>query len=167
VPAPKGSAPLQGQLLLDQSITLQSRCHRDPRYIRNVPVHESVVVRMSERAEHGIDICAFKGDIDLHYNQALRAILRGKHNARCPALVLDLSGVEFIDSRGLAAIFEYVRDAAEHGGIIALAALSESIRPIIETVQFQRVAPVYETVEDAVTALRGKTPQVESRSSQT
>lgn len=119
--------------------------------------NELLFVRLAERVEQGVDVCAFEGDIDLQFNQPLRDVLRSKLNARCPALVLDFSGVTFIDSRGLATLFEYVRDAGEYGGVMCLAAVNDAVRPIFETVQFERVAPIYITVEEAAAALRAKT----------
>ena len=66
-------------------------------------------MRLKEATEGGIDIFVLEGEIDLHYAPVLRSLLQGKVAARNAALVLDLSGVSFIDSSGLAAMIEYFR----------------------------------------------------------
>jgi len=61
-------------------------------------------VRLKESHENGVVIFALSGAIDLHYAPTLRALFQSKLNKRCPALVVDLSAVDFIDSTGLAAL---------------------------------------------------------------
>ena len=97
---------------------------------------------------------ALEGDIDLHFAPVLRDMLQGKVKSRCPALILDFCGVDFIDSRGIAAILEYYRDSAENGGKVCLAALSPEVRPIIETVRLETVIPVFPTVSKAAIAMK-------------
>jgi anti-anti-sigma regulatory factor len=67
--------------------------------------------------------------------------------------LLDLSGVEFIDSRGLAAILEYLRDAADGGARFCIGGVSESLRTIFEVVGLGKVMPVYRDAANAKQAL--------------
>ena len=82
-------------------------------------------MRLKESVEEGIAILGMEGEIDLHYAPVLRTLLQGKVKERCPALVLDLARVTFIDSAGLAAIVEYFRDASRYEGVLCLAGLNE------------------------------------------
>jgi anti-sigma B factor antagonist len=111
-------------------------------------------VRLKELVEDGIDVFALGGDIDFHFGPVLRDMLQAKLKSRCPALVLDLHQVDFIDSRGIAAIIEYYRDSAEYSGLVGLAALSPEVKPIIETVRLETIMPVFATVTEAVTAMK-------------
>ena len=113
-------------------------------------------MRLKELAQDGVHIFALEGEIDFHFSPALRAMLQAKLNGRCPALILDFSAVEFIDSRGIATILEYVRDCAEYGGIICLAALNPIIKPVIDVVRLDKVMPIFGTVTEAVRALKGQ-----------
>lgn len=108
-------------------------------------------------AQDGVHIFALEGEIDFHFSPALRAMLQAKLNGHCPSLVLDFSAVEFIDSRGIATILEYVRDCAEYGGTVCLAALNPLIKPVIEVVRLDKVMPIFGTVSEAVRALKGQT----------
>jgi stage II sporulation protein AA (anti-sigma F factor antagonist) len=111
-------------------------------------------VRLKELVQDGVDVFALQGEIDLHYSPVLRSILQTKIQSRCPALVLDFSGVSFIDSCGLSALLEYIRDASEYGGVLCLAAPSAAVAPILEVVRLDTVAPILPTLHEAIAAVK-------------
>src|SRR5437764_15185724 len=116
-------------------------------------------MRLKERHEDGVIICARSGAIDLHYAPTLRSLLQPKLNERCPALIVDLSAVDFIDSTGLATLIEYHRDAGAHGGIFSLAGINANLKAIFDVVQFDKVLAIFPTVSEAKAAIkRGKIP---------
>ena len=112
-------------------------------------------MRLKESVEEGIPILAMEGEIDLHYAPVLRTLLQGKVKERCPALVLDLARVTFIDSAGLAAILECFRDASSYEGVLCLTGLNEDLRTVFEIVQLDQVIPVFSTNREAIAALEG------------
>jgi anti-sigma B factor antagonist len=109
-----------------------------------------------ERVEHGVYVIALEGEIDFHFAPVLRTLLQGKVAQGCPPVILDFSRLRFIDSRGIATILEYLRDCGEHGGRVGLAALSAEIKPIIDTVRLETVMPIFATVAEGVTAMKGQ-----------
>ncbi len=111
-------------------------------------------MRLNELVEDGIDIFALEGEIDFHYAPVLRTLLRSKIRSKCPALILDLSDVHWIDSTGLATIIEHLRDAAKYGGILCLAGLKDSIRSIFEVVRLDTLTPIFPSREEAKTAIK-------------
>src|SRR4051794_39239663 len=111
--------------------------------------------------ENGIDVLRLAGEIDVHFAPALRALLQGKAERKCPTLLLDMSGVDFIDSLGLAAILEYLRDASASGTRFCIGGLSPSLRTILEVVGLGKVMPVYTDVAKAKQAvISNDLPQV-------
>jgi len=116
-------------------------------------------MRLKERHEEGVTIFALSGAIDLHYVPTLRSLFQSKLNERCPALIVDLSAVDFIDSTGLATLIEYHRDAGTHGGIFTLAGINPNLKAIFDVVQFDRVMAIFPTVVEAGAAIkRGQVP---------
>src|SRR5256885_12991624 len=103
-------------------------------------------MQWSEAQDGQAAILRLSGEIDLQYAPALRKILREKIAAHCPALIIDLSGVEYIDSSGLATFVEYFRDARAFGGTLALAALSNRVNTIFELVRLNELLPVFKTI---------------------
>jgi anti-sigma B factor antagonist len=118
-------------------------------------------VRLKELIEGDVHVFALEGEIDFHFAPALRSMLQVKAREHCPALVLDFTGVDFIDSRGIAVVLEYLRDCATYGGGVCLAALNAAVKPIIDVVRLETVMPIFSTVTEAVAKMKPRvdTPQ--------
>ena len=116
---------------------------------------------LREYSEAGVDVLCLGGEIDMHFAPTLRALLQVKAREKCPALLLDLTRVEFIDSVGVAAILEYLRDATDQGARFCIGGLSEPLRLIFEVVGLAMVMPVYRDAARAKQAIAsGQLPQV-------
>src|SRR5436853_202256 len=111
-------------------------------------------MRLEESHEDGVTIFALSGAIDLHYVPTWRALYQSRLHERCPALIVDLSAVDFIDSTGLATLIEYHRDAGAHGGLFCLAAISPHLKAIFDVVQFEKVLAIFPTVAEAKAAIK-------------
>ncbi len=111
-------------------------------------------MRLKEKHEEGVTIFALSGAIDLHYVPTLRSLFHAKLNERCPALIVDLSTVDFIDSTGLATLIEYHRDAGAHGGIFSLAGINSNLKAIFDVVQFEKVLAIFPSVVEAKAAIK-------------
>ncbi len=110
-------------------------------------------MRLKESTDRNVAIFTLEGEIDLHYAPALRALFQAKAKARAPALVVDLSGVPYIDSTGLAAIIEYFRDACAFSGVFCLAGLNDQLKSIFKIVRLDKAIPMFETAKAAVDAI--------------
>ena len=114
-------------------------------------------MRLKEIVDDGVDVFLLEGEIDLHYAPVLRTLLQSKVNANCRALVMDLSGVTFIDSSGLAAIIEYFRDSGDCDGVLCLAGLNDTLHTVFEIVRLDKVIPIFATRAEAIAALKAGT----------
>lgn len=97
----------------------------------------------------------------MHFAPVLRQLLLGKRNAQCPALLLDMTAVEFIDSTGLAVILEHVRDTTQSDGGFCIGGVSANLQTIFEIVRLDRAIPIFADVAAAKRALNsGIVPRV-------
>jgi anti-sigma B factor antagonist len=110
-------------------------------------------MRLKEANHNGIDVFALEGDIDLHFAPCFRSVLQAKINAHCPALIVDLTQVTFIDSTGLSVIIEYFRDAAQHRGVLCLCGLNDELKNIFRIVGLDRTISMFATVNEATSAI--------------
>jgi anti-sigma B factor antagonist len=110
-------------------------------------------MRLHEYTEGSVDVLELEGEIDMHFAPVLRRLLQGKRDASCPALLLDMSAVEFIDSTGLAVILEYVRDTSAYDGRFCIGGVSANLRTIFEIVRLDRAIPIYRDAATAKNAL--------------
>jgi anti-sigma B factor antagonist len=111
-------------------------------------------MRLKESIENGIAVLTLEGEIDLHYAPVLRTLLQGKITERCPALIVDLARVSFIDSAGLAALIEYFRDSADYGGLLCLAGVNENLHAVLQIVRLDQVLPIFASTPEAVAAVK-------------
>ena len=107
-----------------------------------------------ELTEDGLHIIALSGEIDLAHSPELRAILDAHAKAKRPALLLDFTTVDYIDSSGLATLVEYVQKSAAFGGKFALGGVNARVKTILDLVRLGEVFAVHSNVADAKAALR-------------
>lgn len=118
-------------------------------------------MKVRESRHSSVHVFRIEGEIDLHHTSGLRELFQRKVEARCFALVLDFSGVTFIDSNGIAVLLEYLRDAAEFGGHLCVVGLSDHLRHIFEIVRLDKVLPIFAGVNEAKAAFSaGALPDV-------
>ena len=100
----------------------------------------------------GYTVCRPVGELDAftvsQFRQALAEL------ASNPRLLIDMSGVPFVDSAGLGALIGGIRRARELGGDVAVACNRPTLTRLLRTTGFDRIVTVAETVEDAAAALR-------------
>ena len=113
------------------------------------PAGNALPMQVSPIDHAGLPVLFLEGEVDLYQSPILRTILQEHVKARTPALALDLSGVPYIDSSGLATIVEYVRGAQEFGGKIALLGLSVRVKTIFDLVRLGEILPIVATRDDA------------------
>lgn len=92
---------------------------------------------------------ALQGEIDVYTSPRLRQELTEVVDAGCLNLVLDLEGVEFIDSSGLGVLVSALRRVKEQGGTLRLVCTKESILKIFRITGLDKVFPVFMSVDEA------------------
>src|SRR5439155_588626 len=78
------------------------------------------------------NILPLEGEIDLHVSPEVAASLRTMIAKRPKHVVVDLSGVTFIDSSGLAVLINAMQDVKAYGGKLTLAGINNNVRSIFE-----------------------------------
>jgi anti-sigma B factor antagonist len=100
-----------------------------------------------EQRPEGYAICRPIGELDAftvsQFRQALAEL------AASPRLVIDMSGVPFVDSAGLGALIGGIRRSRELGGDVVVACNRPSLVRTLRTTGFDRIVTMVETVEAA------------------
>lgn len=84
-------------------------------------------------------VIPLRGEIDLHVSPRLEGSLGSMIARRPEHVVVDLSGVTFIDSSGLAVLIKAMQDVKEYGGTFALAGINNNLRSIFEMARLDQV----------------------------
>ncbi len=111
-------------------------------------------MQITDRTEDNIPIVSIDGDIDLESSPKLRAFLKPKSTQKTPKLLLDFSGVSYIDSSGLATLIEYFQAVQGFQGKLALASLSPRVKNVFEIVRLEQIFSLHPDIPTALAALK-------------
>jgi anti-sigma B factor antagonist len=104
--------------------------------------------------DDGVVVLTMSGSMDLTTAPSLRDSLVRLVDEGHHRLVLELSGVDLIDSIGLGVIVGMVHRLRPHDGSLAIAAPSPQARTVLEITQIVRVIATYDTIDAALSAVR-------------
>jgi len=93
------------------------------------------------------------GDLDHHTTPRLRAALEEVEFGPGSGLVVDLSGLTFCDSTGIATLVAAHQRAADVGAALLLAGLHSDIARVFQIMGLDQLLSLYDSPEEAVRAL--------------
>jgi anti-sigma B factor antagonist len=88
-------------------------------------------------------IFAISGELDMNQVPVVREQLAAAVADQAPQVVLDLSGLTYIDSSGLALFIEQLQRVQSYGGKFALFGLTDSVRRILEVARLDQVFSIH------------------------
>lgn len=96
-------------------------------------------------------VAVVTGEIDLHSSNDLQQALLGllDHDPQPTKIVVDLSGVPYMDSSGVASLVKLLSRTKKLGVELVLAAPTTKVRSIMEITRLDSVFRLVESVEDA------------------
>ena len=98
------------------------------------------------------NVLPLQGEIDLHVSPRVSQKLADMIKQKPSRVIIDLSGVTYIDSSGLAILISAMQDVEDYGGRFAIAGLQENVRTIFETARLDKVFLMYPHVDAALAA---------------
>lgn len=98
----------------------------------------------------GATVLGVAGEVDVDSGPVLQARIAGLLNSGRHRLVVDLGGVDFLDSTGLAALVAGLNRARELGGSLTLACPQERLVRRLRLTGLDQVFVVFATVADAL-----------------
>jgi anti-anti-sigma factor len=111
-----------------------------------------VGLEIEERGE--IVIAHVTGELDIAEATSTGERVAAAVPGEARALVMDFSGLGFIDSSGIAMLFQLVRQvSARRQELHVVAAPDGAVARVLQIVEFERAAPVHAELEAAVAAV--------------
>lgn len=107
---------------------------------------------LSTRSEDGRTIVEVAGEIDVYTAPKLREQLAELVDSGRYHIVVDMSGVEFLDSTGLGVLVGGLKRVRTHDGSLHLVCTQERILKIFRITGLTKVFPIHDSVESAVAA---------------
>jgi anti-sigma B factor antagonist len=108
----------------------------------------------------GLPVLLVKGEIDIYtapmFKQAVVGLVSDGHSD----VVIDLSGVTFMDSSGFGTLLGATRRLRPAGGGLYLAGANTTIQRMLRLTRLDTIMGLYETAEDAVRAVSTEKPEL-------
>ncbi len=98
------------------------------------------------REVDGASVVMLQGDIDLESSPQSRKVLLECID-KGTALLVDMSGVSYIDSSGIASLVEALQKSRQSKSYFALVAVSEGAFRVINLARLDKVFTIHETLE--------------------
>ena len=89
------------------------------------------------------NVLVLAGEIDLHESPHIREAIAPMIERKTPRLLIDLGGVSYIDSSGLAVFIDAMQHVQSYGGHLALFGLRESVRNIFKVARLDQVFKIF------------------------
>jgi anti-sigma B factor antagonist len=89
------------------------------------------------------------GEVDVYTSPELKKRMLAVIDGGCVNIVVDLEGLDFIDSSGLGVLVSTLRRVKEQGGTLRLVCSKEGILKVFRITGLDKVFPVVATVEEA------------------
>jgi anti-anti-sigma factor len=108
-----------------------------------------VQLEIEERGE--VVIARVTGELDLAGAPSTGEAIGEAVPASARGLVVDFTGLEFIDSSGIAMLFNLARRLGSRRQELRVVAVDgKPVARVLEIVEFDRAAPVHETLDEAL-----------------
>ena len=102
----------------------------------------------------GVPVVALRGELDLEGGPALREALLEAIGEGRRRVIVDLEGLDFIDSAGLGVLVGGLKRARTHDGDLALVCTARNILRVFDVTGLTRVFEIHASREAAVSGAR-------------
>lgn len=107
----------------------------------------------SERPSDELGIVALTGEVDIYTAPQFKEQMLALLDAGATKLLIDLTGVTFIDSTALGVLIGGVRRVNSAGGKMALVVVNRPVARVLAITGLDRVFTIHETRDAALAAL--------------
>ena len=107
-------------------------------------------IEVGRELRDGVMILSPAGDVDLSASPALRHHLREALGEKPTRLIVNLGGVEYMDSSGVATLVEGLQIARRASTTLVLANLRDRVRSVFEIARLDTVFTIVPTVDEAI-----------------
>ena len=107
-----------------------------------------------QKEKDGIIICYISGEINIDTATDVKKTFSKLISRKEKRVILNLEGVSYIDSLGIATIISFLRDLKRIQGIVVLSNVSSRINSIFSITKMDKAFQIYEFEEEAFRELQ-------------
>ncbi|MDT7041508.1 STAS domain-containing protein [Candidatus Nitronereus thalassa] len=107
-----------------------------------------VAMVIKERETQGVPVLVLSGRLDMFARNGLKDVMEKYQEAQTRRVIVDMRGVSFIDSAGLGVLALMVKAFQDFKGNVIVVNPQDTVRNILENVNFSKLIPMFQTNED-------------------
>lgn len=100
---------------------------------------KKTTVQLDGKSTANAAVISPKGDIDMHESPKLRTAILAEAAKKPAAVIIDLTGVGFIDSSGVATLVEGLKATKAAGASLILCGMSPKVLDVFELARLDKV----------------------------
>jgi len=113
-------------------------------------------MKISVTSQGDIQVLELSGELDYHSSPELREKLSELTAKQAPKILVNLSGIDYMDSSGIATFVEAFQKTKRYQGRLILAELTATVRGVFEIAKLDSIFEIAPTVAEGVAGLGAK-----------
>ena len=98
----------------------------------------------------GVTVCCVDGEIDINSSPGIKKSFDRLIAQKAAKIVINLSGVTYVDSSGLATLVEILKNMRSYGGRMRLVNMAPKIKSLFEITKLEKLFEIMSSEEEAV-----------------
>jgi anti-sigma B factor antagonist len=115
-------------------------------------------MKIQVRSVDKVSIIDCQGDVDLYSSTDLRENLLGQLKSGAPSVLVNMTGVTYIDSSGIATLVEGLQLSRETKAHFGLFGLRQNARSVLELARLHKVFALFDNEQDALAKIATTVP---------
>ncbi|MFC1548906.1 STAS domain-containing protein [Candidatus Omnitrophota bacterium] len=107
-------------------------------------------MQISYEENSGVSVFRVEGDIDINTSPDIKKSFDKAISEKKDKIVINLEGVGYVDSSGLATLVEILKNMRAYGGKLKLANLSPKVKGLFEITKLDKLFDIVSGEEEAV-----------------
>ena len=112
------------------------------------------MLQIHTRTQDDATTVTVSGDVDLYSSPEVRKIIMALTEEETPFILIDLHGVQYMDSSGIATLVEGLQQVGKYDGRLILYGLNNAVREVFELSRLDRVFQIFPNAEAAQQSLQ-------------
>jgi anti-sigma B factor antagonist len=114
-------------------------------------------LKITQTIAGDVTILKCDGRITLGVDPALRSRVEAAMQGGAKDIVLDLTGLDYVDSSGIGSLVSSFTFARNSGGRLVLVGLNKKVKDLLQITKLYTVFQMFENTDAALASLRGDT----------
>jgi len=107
-------------------------------------------MKIKEEKSNGVCICSLEGEVNINTSPELRKAFDGIIAGSEKKVLIDFTGVSYIDSSGLATLIEMFQRLKKSGGNLRFSNMNQKVKNIFEITKLYKLFEIFESREAAL-----------------